>query len=1195
MRSVRFRSRLARAAVAILLTQLAIVSANVHAPALVAAQPTAPRVAFTDDQDRITAVTPQGVVQQPVFAGGPTAHEGEVSGNDFGPVEMAFVSTRDNPSGDVYVVPPSSEDSNEVAVRVTCDGATKTHPVLSPNGTMVAYASNASGHYRIQIATLPEFSVSSPPTSVCDQVTRRTLSDPNANADDLWPSWLDGGDGLVFSSTRDNPLGDVYEQDLTGAATRLTDGTRPDGALVANTQPAVDGGDVLFTTTQFRPDGSIGTVPLPSTGAAIFALTAPVSTVSSAWDTDNPPQSSEVVAVPSCDPKCFLFTSTKSDPYGDVFGADHAFESSALRMGSGSISPIGAVAGVAESHPAVDVSTGDVLFTSRSITADVSDVIASDGSDRRTVAHVADQDSSAPAYSPDATQIAFSQTTAGGGRAIVIADADGSNPTVQDFGRGAFDDDLEPAWSPDGTKIAFVRTTRSATGVTALPQVYIADVGAATATHLDESDADRFYDGHPSWSPAGTRLVFSRVPAPVDLVTTISATPATIDTANGSTTLIASVHNFGIGTAEGVALDISIPSGLSVDRGSLPGACSQTAVGVTCSIDTMASNQGAVFEITLNNTFPCGSHTVTLTGDANTTSIDTNPANNQATTTVSVQLIGCIGFAELPQLAAAAPPPAAPLAVPTPGLAISDALRGEPLPASGAQPQLWIADAPTGAVAPLTDTLDRTVLGRTPAWSPDGLHIAYEAGGQLDVATLASTVGVADIPETATDLNQLTGFATWSSAGGGVPTPTRGRLATAHDPAWTPDGARIAFAGEPAGQPDQSGIYVLNATDGTGLRTIAQEPGPETEPTVQPYADLGVTIAAVPATILIGHTTNVTAMVTNAGPSRAAGTTLLITLPSGIQVSTAPAPCVLAPPTISCPLGVLGTGASQAVSFTATGTVVGNHTLTATVGADTPDPAPANNTASTPVTVTKAPPGGTPPGGPPPGTVTKADVAVAVHLSAPVGYVGGALIETITVTNHGPSPAVGVTLQTSHSASLKFTGASANCLLTGLPCALGTMAVGGHATFLAHLTPEPVGTPPHGYAADVHANASSLVADPVPANNAAQATLSVKQPTVQLLPPIGPPGFVTLAFGQNMPPGSQVTLVWDHGITTDSSAHRVAADGTVLVPVLVVRRDSDLGRRQIVATSTTALFLPVTGPMLVVPGSQEPPRFLERD
>ena len=113
------------------------------------------------------------------------------------------------------------------------------------------------------------------------------------------------------------------------------------------------------------------------------------------------------------------------------------------------------------------------------------------------------------------------------------------------------------------------------------------------------------------------------------------------------------------------------------------------------------------------------------------------------------------------------------------------------------------------------------------------------------------------------------------------------------------------------------------------------------------------------------------------------------------------------------------------------------------------------------------------------------------------------------------------------------------------------------------------------------------------ANNQDSAKLPVKQPRLRLLPPIGPPGFVTLAFGENLPPGVLVTLRWREGITTFDGPYRVAADGTVEAPMLVVRRD-ELGPRQAVLQGKPGRFAAVRANMLVVPNTEQPPRFLGR-
>ena len=98
-----------------------------------------------------------------------------------------------------------------------------------------------------------------------------------------------------------------------------------------------------------------------------------------------------------------------------------------------------------------------------------------------------------------------------------------------------------------------------------------------------------------------------------------------------------------------------------------------------------------------------------------------------------------------------------------------------------------------------------------------------------------------------------------------------------------------------------------------------------------------------------------------------------------------------------------------------------------------------------------------------------------------------------------------------------------------------------------------------------------------------------------MTPPIGPPGFVTLAKGTNFPPGATVSLVWSEGITARANTVRVAPDGTFVWQALVFRHDV-LGRRVLDATRVAGtLFGPVrSNEFLVVPGTLQPPDFKNR-
>lgn len=97
------------------------------------------------------------------------------------------------------------------------------------------------------------------------------------------------------------------------------------------------------------------------------------------------------------------------------------------------------------------------------------------------------------------------------------------------------------------------------------------------------------------------------------------------------------------------------------------------------------------------------------------------------------------------------------------------------------------------------------------------------------------------------------------------------------------------------------------------------------------------------------------------------------------------------------------------------------------------------------------------------------------------------------------------------------------------------------------------------------------------------------RPLLRLDPPLGPPGFVTVAIGSRFPPNTAVTLDWEPGL----GLLRVVSDraGSFRVPVVVLPRDV-LGPRRLVASGAGLSF--VSASYLVVPGSMQPPRFTSR-
>lgn len=493
-------------------------------------------------------------------------------------------------------------------------------------------------------------------------------------------------------------------------------------------------------------------------------------------------------------------------------------------------------------------------------------------------------------------------------------------------------------------------------------------------------------------------------------------------------------------------------------------------------------------------------------------------------------------------------------------------------------PRLVILDVSQPA-APATE-LDYcfdgcSIRGRSPAWSPDGTTIAYEYDGQVEVFELPDACCADPVLDVDTPV-AVTGY----SLGDDLPTESRAVIAHAQDPAWSPDSTEIAFAGQPVGMPDARGIWGI-APDGTGLRLITDEPGPETEPAWQGErkADLAVTVTVAPGTVRTNQATVATFVVRNDGPASATDVFLGTSFSAPGAVISAPGqPPACRADGAGCEFAVLGAGESRfyQVRVKHSESLLGVATGTVTA-AEPPDPDLTNNTDSAPY------------------RVQAADVKVRIKLDEPVGYVGGERTAVVTVRNVGTDPVEDVDVNLVRPAEvsafvppplpLPAAPPAPPCLPGGSVCLLGDLLPGAKRSYrvgLVMVTEAPTVT--------LSAEVTTTTPEVSTANNTDEVELEILQPTIRVLPSVAPPGRVVLAYGEKMPPGTDVELTWSQGITIDPGPFRVKADGTVRVPILVVRHDL-LGTRTLVATSTEDLFTPVEGDLLVVPRTLVPPNF----
>ncbi|WP_160141958.1 DUF11 domain-containing protein [Arthrobacter sp. SLBN-112] len=564
----------------------------------------------------------------------PAGYRGELSA---GAQRQAYISTKDNSEGDVYVT--VSDPDGVRHRRITCDNkAAEFHPVISPDGTMLAYASDEKGNLDIWIAGIGK------DAKDCPQARQLTSSE----ASDSWPTWVPDSSAVIFSSGREDPLGDLFQlpaPDLNSGTERplevnllqLTAG--PD----ADTQPAAyrptgrfeSSGStwVIFTTTLFEQSGSLAILELPSAGAKNPQV-LPV------WPAASDPGlrlaqgygSSEAAWSPNGD--WIAFTSIRDDPGGDVLIAALNFNNGAPEIDPSRVVKAAASPGTSESHAAwlADGDNASLGFTSRRAEANISDANAFDGGAQRVIAAAA-LDDAGPAYSPEGTSIVWSQEVShvDGGipRVLFRSDADGQQAGMLNYERGDKDVDVDPVWSPDGRRIAFTRYAWTGRDYSD-PAAWTVDLGMereegarapSRRVSAPAPEGVRYAEENPSWSPDGLFLAVDRRYAPDLQVNLKTSGPVRV---GQEISAEANVTNVGKVTTDPTEIKFTFPAGVTV--ASIPDGCVQGRGQIMCRVGILAPGADSVHSWTLRGDTPGGwelAAQVLQPGDS-------NQANNQA-------------------------------------------------------------------------------------------------------------------------------------------------------------------------------------------------------------------------------------------------------------------------------------------------------------------------------------------------------------------------------------------------------------------------------------------------------------------------------------------------------------------------------------------------------------------------------------
>lgn len=467
---------------------------------------------------------------------------------------------------------------------------------------------------------------------------------------------------------------------------------------------------------------------------------------------------------------------------------------------------------------------------------------------------------------------------------------------------------------------------------------------------------------------------------------------------------------------------------------------------------------------------------VTVTGTAGSTTADPIPSNNTAQQSVgSVPQADMAATTTVPSSVAAGQP------VTVSGTCTNNG------PSSAAAPSCSLSGLPPGATQsclpnpvpnPLAigSSVTCTSTFNAPASGP--LNITTTAGSSTadpNAGNNVNTRPIAVVPQADMAAN-VSGFPATAPAGSTV----SGTVTCTNNGPSSAASAGCAIGALPAGAvvtcvpPPPVTSLALNATiscavsfvvPASGVVTVAVTASTTTpDPisanntasatvTAVPQADMQA-VTTVPATATAGQPVTVSGTCSNAGPSTAVAPSCALSgLPPGATQSCVPSP-------IPNPLAL---GASVTCSSTFPAPASGTLNITTTVGSTTPDPAPANNVDSQPLSVTPL-----------------ADMQAVVSGFPATAPAGSTVSGIVTCTNNGPSPAPDATCNVN---SLP-TGATSVCLPNPVP---NPLPVGQSIVCNVSFTAPPGGN----VDVTITGTAASSINDPVPANNTSQQSVGI--------------------------------------------------------------------------------------------------------
>ncbi|MFZ6031095.1 MAG: DUF7507 domain-containing protein [Chloroflexota bacterium] len=230
---------------------------------------------------------------------------------------------------------------------------------------------------------------------------------------------------------------------------------------------------------------------------------------------------------------------------------------------------------------------------------------------------------------------------------------------------------------------------------------------------------------------------------------------------------------------------------------------------------------------------------------------------------------------------------------------------------------------------------------------------------------------------------------------------------------------------------------------------------------------------AAPNPVVAGNALTYTVTVFNSGNITAMGVRITDTLPAEVTFQSASPGCSHNTGQVICDIGemITGTEESRVIVVRVDPDAGGTITNQAVVGSESPDPNPANNTATVQTTVNQ-----------------QADLQIMKSANLGTVLAGNTLTYTLSLHNGGPSTATGVRITDTLPSAVTFQSASGCSHTAGeVVCNVGSMAVNADATRTIVVRVDPAFTGTIGNAA----TAAAVTTDPNPANNVGTVNTTV--------------------------------------------------------------------------------------------------------